>query len=408
MNSVGIDVSKGKSTVAIIRPFGEVLKKPFDVLHTISELKEFADFIKALDGETRVVMESTGIYHLPIANALCDAGLFVCVAHPKRIYGYDNDSIRKIKTDKADALKIANFCLDKWGKLLRYEPDDNVRQSLKTLNRQYHHYSKLKINLKNNLIGLLDQSFPGINSLFSSSPRKSDGHEKWIDFKLKYWHSDCVANLSLLKFCESYQKWCKKSGYNYSESKAIKLHTVSNTCFSVLPENNTTKLIITLAVDQINAIAETQAAVADEMIRLASSLPEWETVTQMFGVGEILASKLIAEIGDVTRFDNKHSLVCFAGLEPPPHQSGKFESKSRHISKKGSPHLRKTLFQVMRTLIQHQPNDNSVYEFLDKKRAEGKHYYVYMTAASAKFLRVYYGRVKEYLNLLDDTCFFAV
>jgi transposase len=243
---------------------------------------------------------------------------------------------------------------------------------------------------------MLDQSFPGINTLFSSSPRKSDGHEKWIDFAEKYWHVECVTGLTLKKFCENYQKWCRKAGYNYSQAKATTIHETARSYFSVLPKSDSTKLIITLAVAQLNTIAETQAAIAKEMIRLASTLTEWNIVTQMFGVGEILASKLIAEIGDVARFDNKRSLVCFAGLEPPPYQSGQFESKSRRISKKGSPHLRRTLFQVMRTLIQHQPEDNCIYEFLDKKRTEGKHYYVYMTAASAKFLRVYYGKVKEH------------
>jgi len=403
MNSIGIDVSKGKSTVVAVKPFGEVLKKPFDVLHNTSELRELVDTIKSFEGESRVVMESTGIYHLPVAKVLCDAGIFVSVVHPKRIHSYDNDSIRKIKTDKADSLKIANFGLDKWDKLMRYEPEDDVRQSLKTFCRQYHHYSDLKTNLKNNLIALLDQSFPTINTLFGSAPRKSDGHEKWIDFAEKFWHIECVLGLSIRKFCEIYQKWCKKAGYNYSVSKATQIHETARSCFGVLPKSDSTKLLITLAVSQLNTIAETQATIANEMIRIASTLAEWSIVTQMFGVGEILASKLIAEIGDAARFENKRSLVAFAGLEPPPYQSGQFESKSRRISKKGSPHLRKTLFQVMRTLIQHQPEDNCVYDFLDKKRKEGKHYYVYMTAASAKFLRVYYGKVNEYLNLLHNT-----
>jgi transposase len=321
--------------------------------------------------------------------------------HPKRIHGYDNDSIRKVKTDKADSVKIANFGLDKWNKLQPYMPEDEKRQTLKALNRQYHHYTRLKVNLKNNLISLLDQSFPGINTLFSSAPRDSDGHEKWVDFAEKYWHSDCVATLTLKRFCDSYQRWCKKARYKYSETKAKELHAYSLTCFSVFPKTNAIKFLISQAVLQLNSLAETQAAVANEMIKIASELPEWEPVIEMFGAGKILASKLIAEIGEVTKFESKRALVCFAGLEPPPHQSGQFESKSRRISKKGSPHLRKTLFQVIRTIIQHHPEDNDVYRFLDRKRSEGKHYYVYMTAASAKFLRVYYGKVKEYL--LSDT-----
>ena len=79
MNAVGIDVSKGKSTVAVIQPFGVVIAEPFDVLHTDSGLKEMITFIKSLSGETKVVMEYTGVYYEPLADALHNAGIFVSV-----------------------------------------------------------------------------------------------------------------------------------------------------------------------------------------------------------------------------------------------------------------------------------------------------------------------------------------
>ena len=79
MNAVGIDVSKGKSTVAVIQPFGVIIAEPFDVLHTDSSLKELVSFIKSLSGETKVVMEYTGTYYEPVANALHNAGIFVSV-----------------------------------------------------------------------------------------------------------------------------------------------------------------------------------------------------------------------------------------------------------------------------------------------------------------------------------------
>ena len=123
-------------------------------------------------------------------------------------------------------------------------------------------------------------------------------------------------------------------------------------------------------------------------------------VMRMFGVGPVLGPQLMAEIGDVRRFDRKQSLVAFAGVDALPCQSGTFDSKNRHISKRGSPRLRKTLFQVISTLIQHAPAEDPVFQFLDRKRQEGKHYYVYMTAAANKFLRIYYGTVTAYLEKL--------
>lgn len=95
-----------------------------------------------------------------------------------------------------------------------------------------------------------------------------------------------------------------------------------------------------------------------------------------FGVDSVLGSQLRTEIGDVHRFDHKQSLVTFDGVEAPSCQSSAFESKIRHISKRESPRLRKTLFQIMSTIMQHALADGSVFQFLDCKRRESKHYYV--------------------------------
>lgn len=94
--------------------------------------------------------------------------------------------------------------------------------------------------------------------------------------------------------------------------------------------------------------------------------------------------------------------VAFAGMDAPPFQSDIFESKSRRISKRGSPHLRKTLLMVASTILQHSAPDNPIFQFMDKKRAEGKHFYVYMVASAAKFLRTYYARVNAHLAMLDS------
>lgn len=398
MNAVGIDVSKGKSMICVMRPFGEIVASPFEVTHTDKQLRELADTLKSLDGETKVIMECTGGYHLPIAYALHNAGLFVSTVHAGLIHGYDNNTIRKVKTDKADAVKIANYGIDKWLRLSEYIPEDDVRHMLKAFSRQYNKYGKLKTMLKNNLISLLDQTFPGVNELFTSPPRKSDGHEKWVDFVSHFWHCKCVCSVSQKKFTETYRKWCIKNGYYFNEAKAEDIYAESIGHVSVVPMNAAVKLLISQAVKQINDISECTFAIAGEMKCLAQQLPEYSVVMQFGGVGNILCPQLIAEIGDVYRFNRKESLVCFAGLEVPPHQSGKFESGNRSISKKGSPHLRKTLFQVMDCLLKVAPAGDPVYQFLDRKRAEGKHYYSYMTAGCAKFLRIYYARVKEHLD----------
>lgn len=193
MNAVGIDVSKGKSTVAVLRAYGEVVASPFDVAHTESELKELANFIKKLRGETKVVMEATGNYYEPIAHYLHEQNIFVSVVNPVLISDFGGNTLRKPKTDKKDSLKIASYALSYWVDLKEYIPQEDLRKSLKLLNRQYQQASKLKTMMNNNLISLLDLTFPGINKLFTSPSRESDGHEKWVDFVIAFPHCDMIS-----------------------------------------------------------------------------------------------------------------------------------------------------------------------------------------------------------------------
>jgi len=400
MNAVGIDVSKGKSMIAVVRPFGEVVVMPYEVRHTASELRELAHSLKSLDGETRVVLEHTGRYYEPVAQSLYNAGIFVSAVNPLLIKEYGNNSIRRVKTDKADALKIARYGLDNWSELREHTAMDKMREQLKILNRQYSLYTKNKTALKNNLIALLDQSFPGVNTFFDS-PVRDDGSQKWVDFAASFWHVACVRGLSCNAFTDRYQKWCKRHGYNFSAVKAAAIHENSKELVPTLPKNGSTKILITEAITQLNAAARTVEVLRAEMNRLAKQMPEYPVVMAMYGVGLSLGPQLMAEIGDVRRFAHRGSLTAFAGVDPMPNQSGKQERQSNPSSKRGSPYLRKSLFLVMTVLLQNAPTDDAVYQFLDKKRAEGKLYYVYMTAGANKFLRIYYGRVREYLSSLD-------
>jgi len=392
MNAVGIDVSKSTSTVAIARPFGEIVKMPFDVMHTNEELNKLARLILSLDGETRVVMENTGRYHEPMANALCDAGIFVSVPNAKILRNYNGDTIRYNKTDPIDSLKIATYYLDKWVKLRQYQPEDECRKTLKIYNRQLAEYTKMKVMLKNNLIALLDQTFAGVNKLFTS-PARDNGHEKWIDFVAGFWHVDCVKALSETAFSQCYQAFCKKHGCYFSVNKANEIYALAKQIAPPLPKNDFTKMLVQQAISQLNCLCETVAVLKTEMNKLASTLPEYETVLTMHGVGKSLAPQLIAEIGDIRRFPKRTSLACFAGIEPPENQSGVYNQHSRRISKQGSPHLRRALFQAMRAVLVLKNDDEPTFQFIDRKRAEGKPFKVYMVAGCNKFLRHYYAKV---------------
>lgn len=151
--------------------------------HTESDLNKLVQLIKSLSGETKVVMEYTGAYYEPIANALHNQGIFVSVVNPLLIDDYGTNRVRKVKTDKKDSLKIASFAIDKWLDLREYIPANDIRKTLKILNRQYVQYNKILVMQKNNLISLLDSCFPNANTLFTSPRRESDGHKKMGRFR---------------------------------------------------------------------------------------------------------------------------------------------------------------------------------------------------------------------------------
>lgn len=136
--------------------------------HTESDLYKLVQLIKSLSGETKVVMEYTGAYYEPIANALHNQGIFVSVVNPLLIDDYGTNRVRKVKTDKQDSLKIASFAIDKWLDLREYIPANDIRKTLKILNRQYVQYNKILVMQKNNLISLLDSCFSNANTLFTS------------------------------------------------------------------------------------------------------------------------------------------------------------------------------------------------------------------------------------------------
>lgn len=400
MNSVGIDVSKGKSMIAVMRPFGEVVCSPFVVSHSPSELSNLAKMLKSLDGETRVVMEATGNYHLPIAIALHEAGIYVSVVNAMLVHDYGNNTLRHAKTDKKDAIKLANYGLDRWLNLPRFSPEEKIRMQLKTCYRQYQQYSKIQTMQRNNFISLLDTVFPGVNYLFSS-PVRGDGSEKWVDFVGTFWHCECVSELSQKVFEKKYQKWCLKHGYYFREAKALEIYTAACGAVGVMPRTETTQLLIIRAVLQLRATSAALAELKKEMMRLAKSLPEYPIVQKMYGVGPTLGPQLMAEIGDVRRFHSKKALVAFAGIDAPPNDSGQIAGNHKAMSKIGSPALRRTLFLIMGVFLQKAPVDEPVYQFMDRKRAEGKPYRVYMMASANKFLRIYYATVKAYLNALE-------
>lgn len=395
MISVGIDVSKERSTICILKPYGEILISPFEILHTEKELSELVTMLKRFDEEVRVVMEATGAYHLPVLSYLKERDLYVAVINPYVMKEYRCRGLRRGKTDKLDAKYIANYGIDNWHHLDNYEFSERVYQELKLLGRQYAHYMKMRIESVHVLTNMLDYTMPGIKSQLKGW-YESSGKDKLSDFVEEYWHYDNITKKSEKQFINSYLKWAEKKGYHQNEAKAVKIYAMAKEGIPTLSSSTpSTKMLVLEAVRVLREVDNTLKIILTQMQKLARSLKEYPIVRDMGGVGDVLAPKLIAEIGDVRRFHSGKALIAYAGIDAPPYQSGQFIGTNRHISKRGSSLLRKIGYETMRCLKTTKDADDLVYQFIIKKEIEGKPKKVAKMAGLNKFLRIYFARVKE-------------
>jgi transposase len=397
MISVGIDVSKEKSMVCILKPYGEIVASPYEIVHTERKVSELLTLVGSLSGNVRVVMEATGAYHLPLLTRFKQAGLFVSVINPLAMKKYASRAIRKGKTDKLDAVRIANYGIDNWFHLVDYTSSKDSYEELKLLGRQYAHYISIKIQSKQALANLLDRTMPGIKKLLYGTCAKEATRNKLSDFVEEYWHYDNITKRSEARFVSDYFRWAKKKRYQASEAKAKAIYAMARNGIPTLSSSAASTKMLTLeAVRVLKEVNRTLEAILTQMQALASALPEYGVVRAMSGVGEVLAPRLIAEIGDARRFYSGSALIAYAGIDSPPYESGNFVGTRRKISKRGSSLLRKTGYEVMKCLKTVKPTqDSAVYQFMLKKESEGKPKKVAKIAALNKFLRIYYARVSE-------------
>ena len=394
MIAVGIDVSKSKSTVAILDSYGTVLATPFNMAHTQLEMNALASRLKEFDEPVTILLEYTGHYHYPVLKKLQDEGFPVCVVNPYQMKKYGDVEIHKAKTDKKDALRIATYALEKSYKLVPYSFMEQKYEDLKFLSRQYDQRIAFVAKLKVQLINLLDQTMPGITKFLALKSRNPEKSALMLFIK-RYKSFDEIQRMGKTRFLSTYATLMKKTTDRYAPQKGLAIYELARDSITTRGEDP----YIWSAQDQCVDLLATAQNAADEIItqmqNIAETIPEYKVLRAMNGVGDRLGPVILAEIGDIRRFHSAKALNSFAGNDAPPYQSGQFESRNRHISKRGSSALRKACFEVMQALKLTKPQDDPVYLFMLKKEQEGKPYNVAKMAGVNKFLRIYYARAME-------------
>lgn len=399
MIGIGIDISKNKSTVSAINDTGEIIMKPQEFKHSENELNKLIQWIKDQEDTVFVVMESTGHYHYQVLKNLYEEGIYVSVVNAYLMKKYGDIEIRKAKTDKKDAIRIAKYAIEKRFSLKKYEGEDEKYNDLKFLSRQYNQIVSIRVNANIQFNNLLDEIMPGINKILT---RTTGNLSKILyDFVEKHEHFDNIKRKGEQKFIKEYSAWSKKKGYRNGAIKALKIYELAQNSITTRSANNSTYIALKNCIKILRETEESSNSILIQMQTIAYTLPEYKIVRELKGVGDKLAPRLIAEIGDVRKFTSAKALNTYAGNDALPHQSGQFEGTKRHISKRGSSSLRKVGYEIMMALKVTKPTeDNAVYEFMIKKESEGKAKNVAKMAALNKFLRIYYTRVMNLYKTL--------
>ena len=398
MLAVGIDVSKSKSAAAILNPDGTVHTKPFEFRHSQPEMDALIKYIKDQNQPVTILMENTGHYHYPVLKALEAAGLPVCLINAYQMKKYGDMELRKAKTDKKDALRIARYALEKGYSLVPHTSMDQKYEDLRFLARQYDQRMGTLTTNKVFLINLLDETMPGITKLLSLTTRDPETSLTMLFIK-RFKSYDRIKKMGRTRFLDSYNKLARKSRNRRACGYGLAIYELAVNSITTRGENEFTLAAQDQCVDLVSESQKAADAIILNMQTLAETLPEYAVLRSMAGVGDRLGPLIIAEIGDIRRFHSGKALNAYAGNDAPPYQSGTFESHNRHISKRGNAALRKYCFEVMQALKLTRPQDDPVYLFLIKKEQEGKPYNVAKMAGVNKFLRIYYARAMEALRL---------
>lgn len=382
MQSVlAIDVAKGKSMVSLITDCGEALIEPYEINHSKVEFDKLNQSISKFNlDDASVIMESTGIYHRPIERYFLENNykVFTINALYSKMY---KRNLRKTKTDKLDCLSLAElfFTTD----FKQYMKPDNLYLDMNALSRQYFALNELNSNLKNRYKSLIYLCFPEYELIFKNQAIYSDTALKFIN---KYPHADIISNTRI----DCLQNFFKTNNFRYWKAKALKIKEYAINSYPSVSKDDEIVSNLSQLSKLIYEYENEISSIKVKLIDYGKQSKYFNQINSIFGLGELTTSLIIAELGDINRFNNIKELTAYCGLDPSIKQSGKSVNIHGPISKSGNKYMRKILFVSILNIIRlsslcHTENDIEIY--YRKKRNEGKHHYAATIACTTKLLR---------------------
>ena len=374
--SVGIDVSKNKHDCFIVSSEGEVLANVFSVPNTMDGFHCLLQKIQDCsmpEAKIKVGLEATGHYSYNLLGFLLDSGLTTYVLNPLQTNLYRKSlTLRKTKTDRVDARMIASMLLSDVG-LKPYTDTAYHNEELKSLTRYRFEKVREQAKLKSSVSRLVCILFPEMEKLVPSLHIASI-YTLLEEFPGAKQIAD--AHLTRLKAVLE-----TASRGRYKRDMAVRIRDAArNSVGSRMPA-------MSLELQHtIRLIRELDAEVSEIEAEIKSMMDEIHSpITTIPGIGCHMGAMILAEVGDLSCFDSPDKLLAYAGMSPSTYQSGQLKNCYPHMEKRGSRYLRYALFNVTKYVCLWDPTFAS---YLAKKRAEGKHYYVAISHAAKKLVRL--------------------
>lgn len=375
---VGIDVAKDKHDCFIVNSDGEVLFDVFTIQNNMDGFEDLLFKIKSAEkdlGNVKVGLEATGHYCCNILGFLKNKGLTTIVINP--LYtslSRKSTSLRKTKTDKVDARTIAGMIMSDVS-LKPYSDKLYHNEDLKSLTRYRFDKVMQRAKLKQSVSRLVNILFPELETLVSTL------HGKAVyELLLEFPSAQHIASANL-KHITHLLNTSSKGRFKRVTADEIR-EAARKSISSYLPAKSLElKHTIKLIRELTSEIAEIEAEIKKIMDAIDSP------ILSIPGIGQNLGAMIIAEIGDFSRFDNPDKILAFAGCSPTTYQSGQLYSSHAKMEKRGSRYLRWALLNAAAYVCNWEPTFAA---YLQKKRAEGKHYYVALSHAAKKLVRLLY------------------
>lgn len=385
----GIDIAKRAHQMVIVDAQGQMFGKALTIANTHSGFSACLTSLRTLPDTVYVALEATGPYWLALYEHLTRAGFTVQVFNPLQVHAYRKTGVRLTKTDRRDAFWIANF-LRIGGSAATLSPNKQLLQLRELTRFRWNLIDHIGDN-KRRVLNVLDRIFPEYETLFSDVFLTSS--------RTLLKHAASAEELAAFDLSELTALLQASSRGRFRGAKAQQVVDAAKNSIGISFLADAAQLEVACLIAQIEFL-QTQVEQVDLAVEaLLTDLPQH--LTSIVGIGSVTAATILAEIGDIQRFATLEKLVGYSGIDARVYQSGQFTGSEMHMSKRGSPYLRRAVWLAANIARQHDPELQAYYE---RKRAEGKHHNTVLGALCRKLLARIFVVLKEqrpYVKRLD-------